>query len=134
MSEPRVLILLEGAHRLYRPGELLSAECRIESLSLAEPRAMEVSVVWHTEGKGEEDLAVHYFNRVSSDEGTFDLRRAYRFQTRLPNSPLSYEGLILKIRWCVRVRLFLVRGRELVAEQAFRLGDVPAAVAAAAVP
>ena len=44
-----------------------------------------------------------------------------------------YEGLILKIRWCVRVRLFLVRGRELVAEQSFRLGDVPAAVAAAAV-
>jgi len=134
MSEPRVLILLDGPQRAYRPGELLSAECRIETMSTAEPRAMEVSVLWHTEGKGEEDLAVHYFNRVSSDEGSFDLRRAYRFQTRLPNSPLSYEGLILKIRWCVRVRLFLVRGRELVAEQSFRLGDVPAAVMAAAVP
>ena len=108
-----MLILIEGPHRTFGPGELLSAECRIESLSLSEPRAMEVSVLWHTEGKGEEDLAVHYFNRVSSDEGTLDLRRAYRFQTRLPNSPMSYEGLILKIRWCVRVRLFLARGANL---------------------
>ena len=129
MSDPRVLILFEGGQRTYRPGEMLSATCRIESLSLFEPKAMEVSVLWHTEGKGDEDLAVHYFNRVSADdEGAMELRRPYQFQTRLPNSPLTYDGIIVKIRWCVRVRLFLVRSREIVAEQAFRLGDIPPAV------
>ncbi|NIP85768.1 MAG: hypothetical protein GTO03_09485 [Planctomycetales bacterium] len=38
---------------------------------------------------------------------------------------MSYDGLIVKIHWCVRLRLFLPRGRELVAEQPFQLGAVP---------
>ena len=126
MSDPRVLILLEGHTRVFRPGEILTAECRVESLSVAVPKAIEISVLWYTEGKGDEDLAVHYFNRVPGDEAALtDLRRPYRFQTRLPNSPLSYEGRIVKIHWCVRVRLFLERGREIVSEQPFWLGDVP---------
>jgi hypothetical protein len=126
MIDPDVIITLDGGQRHYQPGDVLSAECRVGSLSLAEPKAMEISVLWYTEGKGEEDLAVHYFDRISSEDGSsLDLRRLQRFHTKLPNSPLSYDGVILKIRWCVRVRLFLLRGREIVAEQAFRLGNVP---------
>ncbi len=47
--------------------------------------------------------------------------------TRLPNSPLTYAGVAVKIRWCVRVRAFLRRGREVFFEQTFVLGDVPPA-------
>jgi hypothetical protein len=53
-----------------------------------------------------------------------------RVRTRLPNSPLSYRGAILSIRWCVRLRLFLRRGREYVVEQPFTLGNVPAVLPA----
>ena len=45
---------------------------------------------------------------------------------RLPNSPLTYGGSILSIQWCVRLRLFLRRGREYAVEQPFTLGSVPA--------
>jgi hypothetical protein len=127
MNDPDVTISLEGHQRIYGAGDVLSAECRIQGYSLAEPRALEVSVLWYTEGKGEEDLSVHYFNRLAGDQGAVDLRRPYSFSTRLPNSPLSYDGLIVKIRWCVRARLFLARGREIVAEEVFRLGHIPAA-------
>jgi hypothetical protein len=48
-----------------------------------------------------------------------------QFSTRLPNSPLSYDGRIVKIRWCVRVRVFLPRGVELVEDELFQLGCVP---------
>ena len=86
---------------------------------------MEVSVLWHTEGKGDEDLAVHDFRRLSAENGDpIDPRRPGRFSTVLPNSPLSYRGVIVKIRWCVRVRVFLTRGREVVGELHFRLGEV----------
>ena len=47
------------------------------------------------------------------------------FSTMLPNSPLSYEGHIIKFRWCVRVRAFPVRGREVVGQRVFQLGSVP---------
>jgi hypothetical protein len=45
----------------------------------------------------------------------------------LPNSPLSYDGVILRIRWCVRLRAFLTRGKQLVEQRTFRLGNVPVA-------
>jgi hypothetical protein len=38
---------------------------------------------------------------------------------------LSYDGQIVKIRWCVRVRVIFKRGRDLVAQKLFRLGNVP---------
>jgi hypothetical protein len=92
---------------------------------------VEISVLWHTEGQGDEDLAVHHFERLSAEEGR-DVAslRSGRFETRLPASPLSYQGLIVKIRWCVRVRVFLARGKELLAEMPFQLGTVPPARAA----
>ena len=62
-------------------------------------------MLWYTEGKGDEDLAVHEFRRLSADNGyRADPHRVGRFSTTLPNSPLSYEGVIVKVRWCVRVR------------------------------
>jgi hypothetical protein len=49
-----------------------------------------------------------------------------RFETVLPNCPLSYDGLIVKVRWCVRVRAFLHRGgKEVFGQKVFRLGDIP---------
>jgi hypothetical protein len=33
--------------------------------------------------------------------------------------------LIVKIRWSVRVRVFLCDGREVVVDQSFQLGNVP---------
>ena len=51
----------------------------------------------------------------------------HRFTTILPNSPLSYSGRIVKVRWCARVRLFLKKGKELFFEQPFILGSVATA-------
>jgi hypothetical protein len=36
---------------------------------------------------------------------------------------LSYEGELLTIRWCVRLRAFLRGGREACLEHPFRLGN-----------
>jgi hypothetical protein len=83
---------------------------------------VEVSVNWYSEGKGDEDLGVHYFERYTpSDAIDGDLRQLHRFQTELPNSPLTYNGSIVKIRWRVRVRLNYGRGKEVVADRSFQL-------------
>jgi len=134
MNGPLVRIRLDGNGRVYRPGETLSGEFRLESLPPEEIKAVEISVLWHTEGKGDEDMAVHDFRRVSAENGQWrELLRPGRFSTVLPKSPLSYRGVLVKIRWCVRVRVFLARGREVMGELAFRLGEVPAVRAPAPV-
>jgi hypothetical protein len=123
MENPILTIRLDGNGRVFRPGETLSGGYRFES-PLGEPiKAVEVSVLWHTEGKGDEDLAVHAFWRFSAeDSGQAEgPARPKRFSTVLPNSPLSYEGQIMQIRWCVRVRAFPYRGKELVCEKDFFL-------------
>lgn len=128
MDEPHVTIRFDGNGRIYRPGESLAGEYRVNSVEPDEVKAIEVSVVWYTEGKGGEDLAVHDFRRLSPEDSEWlEPARPGRFSTTLPNSPLSYNGVIVKIRWCVRVRAFLARGKEVLGELPFRLGDVPAA-------
>jgi hypothetical protein len=126
MNEPRVRIVFDGNGRAYRPGEILSGEYRLESVPLDQVKAIEVSVLWYTEGKGDEDLAVHHFQRISLENGEpIDLRRPGRFCTVLPGSPLSYSGAIVTIHWCVRVRVFLPHGKDVVGQREFQLGGVP---------
>lgn len=125
MNEPSVTISLHEPSVAYRPGETLSGEYRIEHLAPGEIRAVELSVLWFTEGKGDEDMAVHLFERRSVDEGDLlDPARPGRFETILPRSPLSYDGVLLRVVWCVRVRVFPRAGKELFDERRFVLGAV----------
>ncbi len=145
MNGPEVLIRLDDNGRAYLPGDCLSGEYRIEGIDEDNLEAVEVSVLWRTEGKGDEDLAVHEFWRKDAGAGrplgpqwaggeTADPARPDRFSTTLPRSPLSYDGQIVKIHWCVRVRVMFKRGRDLVADKVFRLGNVPPAKPAAVEP
>ena len=125
LRQPLISIQIDHAQRVFQPGEVLSGMYQIDSVDPAELQAVEVSVLWFTEGKGEEDLAVHYFERLTAEDlPEQNLNECRRFQTILPNSPLSYEGVNVKICWCVRVRAFLRKGREFVAERVFQLGEV----------
>ena len=130
-AEPTVILRFDGPDRCL-PGETLSGEYSIESLDAEAIHAIEASVLWHTEGKGDEDMAVHEFWRRDADQEPLDPRRPERFSTTLPNTPLSYDGRIVKVRWCVRVRVFPHRGKEVVGEKPFQLGDVPAVESPAA--
>lgn len=123
--EPLLSLQIAEPRRIYQPGDELEWECQIDAVDAKEIQAVETSVLWYTEGKGDEDLGVHYFNRrVPGDSENGDLRPMHRFTTTLPNSPLSYSGKIVKVRWCARVRLFLKKGKELYFEQPFWLGSV----------
>ena len=111
----------------YEPGETLSGWYSVNAPDDAPIKAIEISLLWYTLGKGEEDLAVHYFNRwePAADE-VIRPHEQRPFSAKLPYSPLSYDGQIVKIRWCVRARAFFARGKEVLVEERFQLGQVPA--------
>jgi hypothetical protein len=132
MSEPPAVTLeLDRHDGPYWPGEMISGRYGVATLGTDDVRAIELSVMWYTVGQGEEDLAVHHFERNAVDEAPpakpISFSSLRHFQTTLPNSPLSYEGILVKLRWCVRVRVFLAGGKEIVSEQSFFLGAVPCA-------
>jgi hypothetical protein len=100
---------------------------QLNRLSVDDLAGLEISVLWYTEGKGDEDLSVHYFHRWSAPRlSELDLTTAQQFETRLPDSPLSYDGHLFRLRWCIRLRAFLHDGPELVTESPFRLSSADA--------
>lgn len=126
--EPLIALTLDRNPRVYQSGQPLRFEYQIDAVAPQRVQAIEASVLWLTEGKGEPDMGVHFFRRTTRDEYyDRDLRPMQRVEVELPHSPLSYDGVILKIRWCVRVRLFLAQGREYLEEQSFTLGNIPSA-------
>lgn len=124
---PRVVIALDGrGSRLYYPGETLAGSYWFEHVGGDDLQAVECSILWYTEGKGSEDMGVHAFWRLAVDAGDWiDPRRPGRFSSVLPKCPLSYSGVLIKIFWAVRVRLFLADGRQAVENLPFRLGNIP---------
>ena len=125
MTPSSIRIVLDSPIGQYQPGDRLTGRFMLEGTQMRPVRAAELSVLWYTAGKGEEDMAVHHFERLVDDVAKpLDLRVPHRFATVLPPSPLSYDGEIVKVCWCVRVRVFSPQVHESVAETAFRLGNV----------
>lgn len=127
MANEQISLKLDGrGNRQYLPGETLAGSYYIDEIRNSIIEAVEISVLWFTEGKGNQDYGIHAFWRRSNQAGDWiDPRKPGRFSTTLPNSPLSYEGQLIKVRWAVRVRVFLDNGKEIVEELVFRLGNIP---------
>ncbi|MCC9609454.1 hypothetical protein LOC68_05130 [Blastopirellula sp. JC732] len=121
-DEPHISISLDRPSRQYAADDELVARFEISNLPAANITAIEASVLWHTEGTGEEDMSAHEFVRLlPGEDADGDLTRLQSLKTRLPRSPLSYNGKIVKIHWVVRVRVFVGKGRDLVEELEFEL-------------
>jgi hypothetical protein len=83
-------------------------------------QSVEISVLWRTEGKGDEDLCLHHFERFAGETlADLNLADNQSFSCRLPATPLTYHGRLISIGWSFRLRLLLTGGREIVADQPF---------------
>ena len=107
-------------------------EYRLRGIEGLQISALEASVIWVTEGKGSEDIGVHFFQRLAQEAlSKIALAAPKRLSTALPNSPLSYDGEIVKVRWSVRIRMFYGEGQEISRDLGFKLGAaaIPEAIA-----
>lgn len=104
MTDPDIRIELVAS--AYRPGEELAGAFVIPGGPPVDTRSVELSVLWHTSGKGTEDLGViHYRAWKAEDETLAGLPNPGTFTVALPRTPRSYNGELIKIHWLARVRL-----------------------------
>lgn len=123
VKPPRIEIELAQDESHFSPGDFLMCEYRLRAVEGLAIHAIETSVIWIASGKGSEDIGVHFFQRISKDAISRSmLQNRHRLSTVLPNSPLSYPGIIVNIRWCVRVRMFYGDQLELIRDHEFTLG------------
>jgi hypothetical protein len=104
MAEPE--LRLELAAKDYRGGEELTGAFVIAGGPPKSTQSVEFSVLWHTSGKGTEDSGVIHFQAWKADDGSLDLMpNPNTFVVKLPQTPWSYDGELVKIHWVARVRL-----------------------------
>ena len=128
MTEPLISICLDQQKKHYQPGDELVCEYQVDVVDVADVQAVEASVLWFTEGKGDEDLSVHYFERrIPSDADDGDLRPLRRFRTRLPNSPLATAGRFSTCAGACGCACFSAAGKKVHSDYSFQLGSVPPA-------
>ena len=120
---------------VYRPNEVMRFDYQIDAIGESDLSAVEASVLWQTEGKGDQDIGVHFFERrVPGDTEGDDLRALRTSYVALPRSPLSYHGQILQVRWLVRVRVFEKGGKEHIVERPFVLSTTETPTPARLIP
>ncbi|MEM9644028.1 MAG: hypothetical protein AAF989_03450 [Planctomycetota bacterium] len=106
----------------YPAAGTLSANWSVRRVSQDRLQGIELSVLWLTDGKGDEDLHVHHFERLdAADIANLNVSLPQSLSCRLPPTPLSYHGRLVSVRWCLRVRLFMTDGKEIVTESPFHL-------------
>lgn len=128
---PAISIQLNSTQAFFLPGQTLSGTYAFSGVAREEIQRVELSVLWFTEGKGDEDLGVHFFESIQWEEGEAAEPSGRNrvpggaFSVELPQAPVSYYGKVLKIHWDVRVRLFLSGERSYNESRRFTVGDVP---------
>ena len=81
----------------FRPGEILESQASW-SLS-AMPERVEARLLWYTQGKGSQDVAV--VARFPFEAPQAADRREFRLT--LPSGPYSFSGQLISLSWAIEV-------------------------------
>lgn len=81
-----------------RPGGTLTGRVVLDGLE-PPPRRIAVSLLWHTSGKGEQDVQVVARQELDDPQAS----GSWRFAFQLPDQPLSFSGTLITLEWLVEV-------------------------------
>ena len=88
-------IRIEPSQTSYEPGATLTAALHWNLDSA--PHAISVSILWYTEGKGDEDSAV-VKREVFTDPGQTGTQTV---RLELPRFPYSFSGKLIQLIWAI---------------------------------
>jgi hypothetical protein len=114
----RFEVTLRGGERdgdvvLYEPAEEIAGSVEVEVDRATECRSLWVRLIWHTEGRGDEDTGKIeemdiYGGGLSPGS---PIRSDFRFL--LPFEPWSYAGQYVSIVWAIEVTVDVPMARDL---------------------
>ncbi|MEM7588273.1 MAG: hypothetical protein AAF560_33105 [Acidobacteriota bacterium] len=84
----------------YEPGSEVRGRVSWQSLGRP-PNSVPISLLWHTEGKGTEDVEIIEQERLETPAATGD----HAFAFRLPDFPWSFSGTLISLVWAIEASL-----------------------------
>lgn len=114
----RFSVQIEGGDWLesvpfFEPLQEIAGRVEVEVDRSVECRSLTVRLIWHTEGRGDEDRATVgeidiYQGRL---EPGYPVQGAFRFQ--LPSEPWSFAGHYISVVWAIEVNVDVPMGHDL---------------------
>jgi len=93
----KLSIELNDGKNVFAPGERV--EGRIEWSADEDLKALELSLLWHTSGKGTRDAGVVHSKRIDRP-GAFG---SDTFSFTLPSGPYSFSGKLISLIWALEL-------------------------------
>ncbi|MFT5301609.1 MAG: hypothetical protein ACI87E_003044 [Mariniblastus sp.] len=84
----------------YVPGNTISGWVNIDRIRTNDTE-FEVRLIWHTEGKGDQDLEIVASLPKANMIGT----ERFQFEFTAPSRPFSFSGKLISLNWAVEVML-----------------------------
>ncbi len=84
----------------YQPGDEIRGRVTWQSLQ-RQPKSVLISLLWHTEGKGTEDVEI--IEQITVDGPSASGSREISFI--LPGFPWSFSGTLLSLVWAIEASL-----------------------------
>ncbi len=85
----------------YEPGSEVRGRVEWQAEAGERPKAVLISLLWHTEGKGTEDVEI--LEQIEVEHPPVIGDRDFTF--RLPDFPWSFSGTLLSLIWAVEASL-----------------------------
>ncbi len=101
----------------FSPGDRLSGRVTISAPASWECEYADAALVWHTEGRGDENREAARVEKLLEKDEDVSPRFERRFAFSLPMMPWTYQGVKLKIKWQVGVYVKAKGEKEAVAEK-----------------
>lgn len=119
MSRCELTIELDRAGASYEPGEPITGTIRVRSPAGASCRSLTIWMEWQTSKTQSSCQDRGSVRGVSVFSGVWEPGTdvSYRFELEAPPGPLSYDGQLLGIEWCVAARARLAWARSCTAQE-----------------
>ena len=90
-------IHVDGGREVFAPGETLRGT--LQWMGEVPPEALELRLLWYTEGRGDQDVGVARRLRIEAPSSV----GSSPFEFEAPSGPYSCSGRLVSIRWALEV-------------------------------
>ena len=120
-SDFDIRIELEDSRTDFSPGDRISGRVIISAPASWNCDYADVALVWHTEGRGDENREAANVETLIEKGENVSPRFERRFGFSAPSMPWSYQGVKLKIKWQIGVYVKARGVDEALAEREFQI-------------
>lgn len=120
-------IYLKGIDQshVFHPGDTIVGVVEITPNEVIKCRQVEVTIGWHTEGRGDLDRMIIYNDMIPVEEIYPDSPITHHFETVLPSEPWSYAGKLIRIVWEVQAKIDIAWATDINQSLQFALAPAP---------